>query len=99
MVIGLWMCSTQLIDKQYAKYGNILHHVAGAAHGYASHGLSPRLTRLFIMLNLFSVSDNALDTMHNKTIFKWLEQFPSTMIEHPPELATVSHFVTGRFGS
>ena len=69
-------------------------YLIGSGHGYYSHTMSGRLSRLFTQFTVFQPSSAVLQTIYSKPMQSWLEQFPSQAVEHPVELAEVTGTIT-----
>ncbi|XP_033127107.1 dynein heavy chain domain-containing protein 1-like isoform X2 [Anneissia japonica] len=60
---------------------------AGVGSGLCTKVLSPRITRLFTVLNFFALSHESYSKLHCSTMQAWLEEFPAYSLNRHHELA------------
>ncbi|XP_077979356.1 dynein heavy chain domain-containing protein 1-like [Glandiceps talaboti] len=61
--------------------------VAGIGTGVAHQIIHPRLARLFTVLTVFPMSNEAVHQVYGKPLQSWLEEFPAYSIAHHYEMA------------
>ncbi|XP_071943742.1 dynein heavy chain domain-containing protein 1-like [Antedon mediterranea] len=60
---------------------------AGIGSGLCTNVLSPRITRLFSVLNFFALSHDSYSKLYSSTMQAWLEEFPAYSLNRHHELA------------
>ena len=68
---------------------DVLSTLPGSGHGYRTHRLSERLSRLFTVLSVFVPSTDVIRTIFTRRVSHWLEEFPTYSVDHLPEFAQV----------
>ena len=61
----------------------------GSGHGFTSHSLPIRLTRLFTTLTMFAPGEDMLHSIYTVTLQRWLEEFPTKNVHHHLEFSRV----------
>ncbi|XP_074658718.1 dynein heavy chain domain-containing protein 1-like, partial [Tubulanus polymorphus] len=60
---------------------------AGSGLGLSNRPISPRLSRLFVTINMTTPSDESLHGIYGKMLSSWLHEFPTYALEHTNELS------------
>lgn len=82
-----------MLHQSCSHYGFIIVNCvcpAGSGYGHTLSSTSPRVTRLFTVLNLFAHTEEILHSIYTKSVQSWLEEFPTYSVEHHAEFAKVS---------